>query len=133
VQIAATSTGQPYYKLSAFQHLIRSLPTDQLIIAYESATARIMRLLGCKADQARVYIREAVLTLGKGNYAQTIVLSGGFPADVYGIVLSEAPMYVKLSARPKGKLTAKNHLILSCHPAEFPLHTVAGVVPIYEG
>lgn len=131
--MSAASTGQPYYRLAAFQELIRSLPPDQLIIAYTSATARIVTLLGSTEHEAREYVLGVVLVLNTGDYVETVVLNGGYPADVYGIVMEEAPLYVKLSARPKGKLTAKNHLILSCHPTEFPLRTRAGVISMHEG
>jgi ATP-dependent protease HslVU (ClpYQ) peptidase subunit len=56
----AASTGQPYYRLAAFQELIRSLPPDQLIIAYTSATARIVTLLGSTEHEAREYVRDVV-------------------------------------------------------------------------
>lgn len=124
-------TGQPYYKLSDFQHVIRNLPLDELIIAYESATARIVKLRNCSEDEARQYICGAVLALGKGNFSETIGV-GRLPADVYGIVLDKIPLYVKLTAKPKGKVATSNHYIMSCHPTEFALRTITGVVPQHE-
>ena len=125
--------GQPYYKLSSFQHVIRELPLDTLRIAYSSAIAPIMTVRHCSEDEARDYIRQVVLDLKKGHYAKTIGVGGAMPADEYGVIKDGIPLYVKLIATPKGKLTTENHLILSCHPTRFDLRTLNGVVPQYTG
>ena len=73
--MSSAGDGQPYYKLSSFQHVIRELPLDTLRIAYSSAIAPIMTVRHCSEDEARDYIRQVVLDLKKVTTENHLILS----------------------------------------------------------
>jgi hypothetical protein len=71
------------------------------------------------------YAKRVVLSLEPGDYAHTLKLPDGQIHDVYGKLIDAEGWYVKIEIH----INDGQPGIVSCHPAEHDLLTVAGVIP----
>lgn len=112
----------PRYDLAAFQAEVRR----GNVHVYKTRAANIIRTLrACGPARAVEYARQAVLSLGPGNYAHTLKMPDGQVHDVYGKLIDAEGWYVKLEIHVSDGQPG----IISCHPAEYDLVTLNGVVP----
>jgi hypothetical protein len=112
----------PAYDLAAFQAEVRR----GNVHVYKTRAANIIRSLrACGPAQAVEYARQAVLALSPGDYAHTLKMPDGQLHDVYGTLIDAEGWYVKLEIHVSDGQPG----IISCHPAEYDLVTLNGVVP----
>lgn len=112
----------PYYDLEAFKAEVR---VGNVHVYWSRAAAIIRVLRKCSQREARQYAKDAVLSLTVHDYAHSIETHAGQVHDVYGLVLEEEGWYLKIEI----KVGSGRPGIISCHPAEFDLHTLGGIVP----
>lgn len=85
----------------------------------------ICRVLRCSVRKARDFARRAALSLQDVDYAHTLVMPNGQAQDVYGLLINLDGWYLKIEIHMEDGEPG----IVSCHPAEYDLVTLGGLVP----
>lgn len=85
----------------------------------------ICRVLRCSVRQARDFARRAALTLRDVDYAHTLSMPNGQMQDVYGLMIHLDGWYMKIEIHMEDGQPG----IVSCHPAEYDLITLGGMIP----
>ena len=112
----------PRFNLEEFQSEVRS---DNFHVYRTRALDPIRNVLRCSATQARGFARQAVLSLTEGDYAHTLAMPNGQVQDVYGVLINADGWYLKLEIHMEDGEPG----IVSCHPAEYDIVTLRGIVP----
>lgn len=102
-----------------------ALAADNFHVYRTRALDPICRVLRCGPRQAREFARRAALSLRDVDYAHTLVMPNGQAQDVYGVVINLDGWYMKIEFHMEDGQAG----IVSCHPAEYELITLGGVVP----
>jgi hypothetical protein len=112
----------PCYDLKTMQAEVRA---GNVHVYRTRAVDLIRKARNCSRERAVRFARDAVLSLTAENYAHTIMFPNGQMHDVYGLLLREEGWYVKIEIHVDDGQPG----IVSCHPAEYDLKTLGGVVP----
>ena len=112
----------PHHDLEAFQFEVENWNVH---VYKARALDVIQRLRQCTQYEARAFARQVVLALMACDYAHTLQTSTGQIQDVYGKVIRAEGWYVKIEIHMYDGQPG----IVSCHPAEYDLVTMRGIVP----
>jgi hypothetical protein len=122
MQPSGKQVAGPCYDLAEFQAQVQS----GNVHVYKTRALNIIRALrGLTREGAVEYAKRVVLSLQPGDYAHTLKLPHGQMHDVYGKLIDAEGWYVKIEIHMNDGQPG----ILSCHPAEYDLVTVAGILP----
>jgi hypothetical protein len=112
----------PRFDLEQFKS---ELTADNFHVYRTRALEPIRQVLRCSARQARGFAKRAALALTTVDYAYTLAMPNGQAQDVYGMLINAEGWYLKIEIH----MADGQPGIVSCHPAEYDIITIRGVVP----